>query len=179
MSETRGTKQGSLNLDVALREWPDVEKTQEEWDDRARMVMDRLHAGDRGSTAASSAARYPGAVTRNTRDNLVLLAGKFGLSRRDIPMALSLFAPVRVRDDGSFAWQADLLSAGNYVDLRAEMDLLVGLSNTPHPLDPAPLYDPPPVTVTRYRARTLAGDLCRTATAEAVRGFANNARAEA
>ncbi len=132
-----------------------------------------------GSTAASSAARYPGAVTRNTRDNLVLLAGKFGLSRRDIPMALSLFAPVRVRDDGSFAWQADLLSAGNYVDLRAEMDLLVGLSNTPHPLDPAPLYDPPPVTVTRYRARTLAGDLCRTATAEAVRGFANNARAEA
>ncbi len=133
-----------------------------------------------GSTAAANAEKYPGVTTRNTRDNLVLAAGKLGLSRRDLPMALTLFAPVRVMDDdGSFAWQPQLLNGSDYVELRAEMDLLVALSNCPHPLDPAPHYAPNPVDITRYAAEISDDDLCRTATAEAVRGFENNARAEA
>jgi hypothetical protein len=133
-----------------------------------------------GSTAAANAAKYPGAMTRNTRDNLVLAAGKLGLSRRDIPMALTLFAPVRVSDeDGRLSWAPGLLNGDDYVDLRAEMDLLVALSTCPHPLDPAPAYAPDPVEITRYRATVAADDLCRTATAEAVRGFENNLRAEA
>lgn len=133
-----------------------------------------------GSNAAANAAKYPGAITRNTRDNLVLAAGKLGLARRDIPMALTLFAPVRVSDDdGHFEWQPGLLNGGDYVDLRAEMDLLVALSNCPHPLDPSPTYAPNPAEITRYRATVAADDLSRTATAEAVRGFENNARAEA
>jgi len=133
-----------------------------------------------GSTAAANAAKYPGTATRNTRDNLVLAAGKLGLSRRDIPMALTLFAPIRVSDgDGHFAWQTGLLNGNDYVDLRAEMDLLVAFSNCPHPLDPGPAYAPNPVEVTRYVAEVTADDLCRMATAEAVRGFENNARAEA
>lgn len=131
-----------------------------------------------GSTAASNAARYPG-VTRNTRDNFVLVAGKLGLDRRDIPSALTLFAPVRVTADGSFVWRPDLSHPGDYIDLRAEMDLIVGLSNCPHPLDPNPNYAPNPVDITRYITEVAADDLCRTATAEAVRGFENNARAEA
>ena len=133
-----------------------------------------------GSTAASNAEKYPGLATRNTRDNLVLAAGKLGLSRRDLPMALTLFAPVRVADDdGRFAWQPDLLKGCDYVDLRAEMDLLVALSTCPHPLDPRPDYAPYAAEITRYRTRIVPDDLCRSATAEAVRGFANNARAEA
>jgi urea carboxylase-associated protein 2 len=133
-----------------------------------------------GSTAAANAAKYPGVATRNTRDNLVLAAGKLGLSRRDIPMALTLFAPVRVADDnGGLGWQPDLLSSGDYVDLRAEMDVLVALSTCPHPLDPAPAYTPNPIEITRYRAAVTADDLCRSATVEAVRGFENNLRAEA
>lgn len=129
-----------------------------------------------GSTAASSAADYPGTPARNTRDNFVLIAGKLGLNRRDIPSVLSFFAPVRVGDDGGFSWQPELLHAHDYVDLRAEMDLLVGFSNCPHPLDPNPDYAPGPAMVTRYRA-PVAGvdDVSRIATAEAVRGFENNA----
>jgi urea carboxylase-associated protein 2 len=133
-----------------------------------------------GSTAASNLARY-GEGTRNTRDNLVIAAGKLGLDRRDIPSALTFFAPVRVQQDGAFGWRPELAHSGrDYVDLRAEMDLLVALSNCPHPLDPDPAYAPSPVRVTRYRAAApAADDLCRTATAEAVRGFENNALAEA
>lgn len=133
-----------------------------------------------GSTEASNAARY-GEGTRNTRDNLVIAAGKLGLDRRDIPSVLTLFAPVRVKQGGSLVWRAELGHPGeDYVDLRAEMDLLVALSNCPHPLDPRPSYAPAPVEVVRYRAPApAADDLCRTATAEAQRGFENNARAEA
>jgi urea carboxylase-associated protein 2 len=127
-----------------------------------------------GSTAASNAARYAG-DQRNTRDNFILVAGKLGLDRRDIPSALTLFAPVWVDAEGSFIWRDELRVAGDYVELRAEMDLIIALSNCPHPLDPSPNYAPRPVTVTRFRAPVASDDLCRTATAEAVRGFENNA----
>jgi len=129
-----------------------------------------------GSTAASNAAKYPGVKTRNTRDNFVLVAGKLGLDRRDIPAILNLFAPVRLDDAGTFHWQEKRSSSGNYAELRAEMDMLVGLSNCPHPLDPNPAYAPVLVIVTRFFcAAPAADDLPRTATAEAVRGFENNA----
>ncbi|WP_168879214.1 urea amidolyase associated protein UAAP1 [Rhizobium sp. P28RR-XV] len=127
-----------------------------------------------GSTLSSNAAKY-GEGKRNTRDNLVLLATKAGLDKRDIPSVLALFAPVRVDQDGSFLWRPDLLHSGDYVELRAEMDMIVGFSNCPHPLDPNPTYQPNPVTVTRIAAmEPPADDLCRTATAEAMRGFENN-----
>ncbi|MEZ2218879.1 urea amidolyase associated protein UAAP1 [Rhizobium sp. RCC_161_2] len=130
-----------------------------------------------GSTFASNAAKY-GDGNRNTRDNLILLATKAGLDKRDIPSVLALFAPVRVDQDGVFLWKPELLHGHDYVELRAEMDMIVGFSNCPHPLDPDPGYRPNPVTVTRIAATVpAADDLCRTATAEAVRGFENNALA--
>lgn len=130
-----------------------------------------------GSNAATN-ARYRRDGLRDTRDNFIKLAMKLGLDRRDIPAVLMLFAPVRVDAEGRFLWNAALLNGADYVELRAEMDLVVGLSNCPHPLDPNPDYAPNPVTVARLSARPVAADdLCRTATAEAVRGFENNARA--
>ncbi|MHC2302259.1 urea amidolyase associated protein UAAP1 [Rhizobium mongolense] len=129
-----------------------------------------------GSTFTSNAAKY-GQGTRNTRDNLILLATKAGLDKRDIPPGLALFAPVRVDRNGAFLWKPELLHEGDYVELRAEMDMSVGFSNCPHPLNPDTVYRPNPVTVTRIAAtEPPSGDLCRTATAEAVRGFENNAR---
>lgn len=133
-----------------------------------------------GSTAASNAERYGEAKTRNTRDNLVIVAAKLGLDKRDIPASLSLFAPVRVDKDGAFSWRPELLNGADYIELRAEMDMLVGFSNCPHPLDPRETFAPNPVTVTRIAAvEPAAEDLCRTATAEAARGFENNAFASA
>lgn len=130
-----------------------------------------------GSTAASNRARYGDKVLRNTRDNFILAAGKLGYDKRDIPSALTFFAPVRTDADGVFHWLEGKRQAGDFVDLRAEMDLIVALSNCPHPLDPAPDYAPPAVEAIRFRAPApAADDLCRTATIEAVRGFENTAR---
>ena len=114
-------------------------------------------------------------LERNTRDNMVLAAAKLGLDRRDLPALLTFFAPIRVDAVGRFGWRGALLSGDDWLDLRAEMDLLIALSNCRHPLDPA-TGDVPAVTVTRLTAMPVpADDICRTASAEAMRGFENNA----
>lgn len=126
-----------------------------------------------GSTAASNQKRYGGSH-RNTRDNLLLAAAKLGLDARDVPPCVSFFSPVRVDSEGAFVWQADKIMGGDYVELRAEMDLLIAVSNCPHPFDPTPTYDPAPIELL-WLETSPAGpdDLCRTATDEARRGFEN------
>ena len=128
-----------------------------------------------GSTRSSNSRRYGGAY-RNTHDNFVLAAQKLGLGERDVPPCISFFGPVRVDGKGRFQWHEERRTGGDFVDLRAEMDLLVALSNCPHPLDPATDYAPADIEAIRLRGPSiLADDLCRTATGEARRGFENNA----
>lgn len=129
-----------------------------------------------GSTAATNQAKYGDGNFRNTRDNFVLAAAKLGLDRRDVHPCVSLFAPVAIDAEGKFVWLEGRREKGDFVELRAEMDLLVALSNCPHPLDPAAAYPQASVEIVRYRADApAADDLCRTATAEAVRAYENNA----
>ena len=117
-----------------------------------------------------SAVAKPG---RNTRDNLRLAAAKHGLDRRDIPPCLTLFADVRANADGAFAWHGTG-PAGSAIDLRAEMDVLVALSNTPHPLDSGTA--PPPIEAVIWDAGPVVpDDPCRTACPEARRAYENNA----
>jgi hypothetical protein len=52
VSETGGSRKGSVTISVALREWPDTEKQDTEWEDRAQSVMNRLRRGERGATTA-------------------------------------------------------------------------------------------------------------------------------
>jgi uncharacterized protein YcgI (DUF1989 family) len=54
------------------------------------------------------------------------------------------------------------------------MDLLIAISNCPHPLDPAKTYAPGPLDIIRLAAVPVnLADFCRTGTPEAVRGFEN------
>lgn len=128
-----------------------------------------------GLSPAGVASKYgPDPALRNTRTNLVLAAGKFGLDPRDIPPVITFFAPVQVADDGTLAWRDGVRRPGDYVELRAELDLLLVLSNCPHPLDPDPAYAPGAVDVAIFPAAPpTADDFCRTATPEARRGFEN------
>ena len=129
-----------------------------------------------GSTTATNEACYHTTTLRNTRDNFILAAGKLGLDRRDVHPCISFFAPVNVDAEGCFQWDPSRRQAGDFIDLRAEMDVLVALSNCPHPLDPSPTYAPGDAEIVRYRTgRVGDDDLCRTASAEAARAFENNA----
>jgi len=124
-----------------------------------------------GSNAGSTAAAY-GAATRNTHDNFLAAAAKIGLSLRDIPPCVTFFAPVSVDAGGQFVWTAERKHARDFVDLRAEMNLVLVASNCPHPLDPARPPSAGTVTLIRHRAAAPgADDPCRTASPEAARAF--------
>jgi urea carboxylase-associated protein 2 len=125
-----------------------------------------------GSTPASTAAAYGPTALRNTHENFLAAAAKLGLSLRDIPSCATFFAPVSVDGTGRFVWNAGRKRPGDFVDLRAEMNLLLVLSNGPHPLNPARPASAGPITLVRYRSPPAApDDLCRTMSPEAVRAF--------
>ena len=123
------------------------------------------------TTQASMAAALGDGAGRNSRDNFLAAAAKLGLSRRDVPTCMSFHAPVGVDADGRFVWQAKRRAPGDFVDLRAEMDLWVVLSNAGHPLDPALAAVPDPVEVLRHIPPPAVDDPCRHASAEAERAF--------
>jgi urea carboxylase-associated protein 2 len=125
-----------------------------------------------GSTPASTLAAF-GATTRNTQENFLAAAAKIGLGIRDIPPCVTFFAPVSLDDAGRFRWNPDHKRPGDFVDLRAEMNLVVVASNCAHPLDPARPVATGPITLIKHRAASPGDDdLCRTASPEAARAFA-------
>src|SRR5882757_3153811 len=103
-----------------------------------------------GSTPASTLATF-GAASRNTHENFLAAAAKVGLGLRDIPPCVTFFAPVSVDATGRFLWNAGRKRPGDFVDLRAEMNVVLVLSNCAHPLDPARPSATRPATLIRHR----------------------------
>jgi urea carboxylase-associated protein 2 len=109
---------------------------------------------------------------RNTRDNFLIELGKYELGKRDLGPNVNFFAKVAVDGDGNLRWEPASKS-GDFVELRAELNTLVVLSNTPHPLDPNPSYSPKPVGITIAQRRPAGpNDPCRLSRPENARGFA-------
>jgi uncharacterized protein len=110
----------------------------------------------------------------NDRDNFVAALGRHGLDKRDIVPNVNLFSRVEVGDDGALRFVPGVARAGSWVDLRAELDVLVAVSATPHVLDPSGTWAPGPLRFTVWSSSPpTADDLCRTRTPEAVRAFDN------
>jgi urea carboxylase-associated protein 2 len=125
-----------------------------------------------GSTPASTLAAF-GTTTRNTQENFLAAASKIGLDFRDIPPCVTFFAPVSLDDAGRFRWLEGRKRPGDFVDVRAEMNIIIVASNCPHPLDPARPAATGPVTLIKHHAAApAADDPCRTASPEAARAFA-------
>lgn len=109
---------------------------------------------------------------RNAAENLLLAAAKLGLGPRDLHAPVTFFAPVRCDASQRFWWDETAALAGTYVDLHVEMDLLVALSNLPHPLAP-PAAPAREVRITLWQpASPGLSRFCREATEEAGRAFA-------
>jgi len=128
-----------------------------------------------GSTPESNERKYGvGMSARNTRDNFLLAAAKHGLGPRDVGPCINFFAPLTADRSGRFMWQGEGLNRGDHVDLRAEMDMLVALSNCPHPLSPDRDWQPRPVRAILWESPMHESkDLCRRSTDEAMRAFEN------
>ncbi len=82
---------------------------------------------------------------RNGRNNFLVELGKYGLGARDLVANVNFFSKVIVTTDGSLQFDHAHAKPGAYVDLRAEMNTLVVLNTTVHPLAPAGTYNPKPV----------------------------------
>ena len=105
-------------------------------------------------------------------DGFVIELAKYGLSERDMAAPVNFFSKVVVDNDGNMRFVSGNSKAGNYVELRAEMNVLVILNTCQHPLDPNPSYDPKPVLVQIRKVPSPAiDDPCRTSRPENERGF--------
>ena len=129
------------------------------------------------STVITNEKAYGPGYRRNSRDNFLIAAAKLGMSRRDLHQSFSPFAGVATDADGKLAWVDGCAKPGAFIDLRAEMDVRICLSNCPHPMDPSRLYAPTPIQAVVWDAGPVtADDLCRTGTNEAIRAYENTDR---
>lgn len=134
------------------------------------------------SNAAMVAARY-GATRfqeqrndyyKNGYDSLLNELGKYGLGKRDVVSNVNFFSKVTPDGAGDLRFDANHSRAGNFVELRFEMNTLVVLATCQHPLDPSLEYRPRSVKIAAYGAQPAeAGDLCRNRCPENQRGFRN------
>ena len=114
---------------------------------------------------------------RNAHDNLVVELSKWDLGKQDLVPNVNFFSKVVADDEGKLSYVPGHSRAGAYVDLRAEMNVLVALTAVPHPLDPSRVYSPRPVEiVVRAGEAPGADDECRRSRAEAARAFENTER---
>ena len=85
--------------------------------------------------AACDLARYQGlGVTGyhdNCSDNLRLALRAIGLRTSEVPCPLNLWMNIPVYPDGHIEWLAPVSLAGDYVELRAELDCIVVMSACP------------------------------------------------
>ena len=179
------TERMNLPDTVKLQWTTELKKGRVVFSDMGRVMLSIVedssgaHDALTGGSTPATVAQYGDPNRRNTRDNMVLAAAKLGLDRRDLMPLLNLFAPVRVDAKGQFVWRSGMIGDADWVELRAEMDLSIALSNCPHPSDPRAGEVPAPLDVIKIKAVPVPpDDLCRTATPEAQRGFENNAKAE-
>lgn len=111
---------------------------------------------------------------RNGRDSFLMELGKWGLGRPDLVANINFFSKVAVDGAGNLRFQAGNARPGDYVDLRAEMNVIVVLNSCPHPLDSRPAYSPADVRMTIWRSGLGgADDPCRLSRPENGRGFEN------
>lgn len=109
---------------------------------------------------------------QNALDGFRTELEKHGLGSRDLGMNVNFFSKVQVENDGSMHFIENAARAGDAVELRAEMNVLVILNTCQHPLDPSSAYRSLPVQLTLSRTAPGAeDDLCRNACPENTRGF--------
>jgi uncharacterized protein len=113
------------------------------------------------SSRQANEARYgdgaPEGPSPAGRELMKLAAAKHGLGPRDIPPSVSFFKAVRVAEGGVLRYCGCWQTRG-FVELRAELPLIVLIANTPHPLDRRELYTCTTLEVLAWRGQATSPD---------------------
>ncbi len=106
-------------------------------------------------SAESNTVRYAIAKRHmhSCRDNFLLALAKWGeqygkdFSKRDLASNINFFMNVPVTPEGKLTFADGVSGPGRYVEMRAEMDVTVLISNCPQLNNPCNAYNPTPVEV--------------------------------
>lgn len=81
------------------------------------------------------------------RDSFLLALAEWdhGMDKQDLASNINFFMNVPVTPEGGLTFADGISDAGRYVELRAEMDVLVLISNCPQLNNPCNAYNPTPV----------------------------------
>jgi urea carboxylase-associated protein 1 len=74
------------------------------------------------------------------------------MNKRDLPANINFFMNVPVTPEGKLTFEDGLSAPGRYVELRAEMDVRVLISNCPQLNNPCNAYNPTPIRVLVWSA---------------------------
>jgi hypothetical protein len=114
---------------------------------------------------------------RNAKDVLLVELSKHGLGKRDLVPNLNLFSKVIADQDGVLSYVEGHSTAGDFIDIRFDMNVLVVLSTAPHPLAVGNQYQPADVLLTAWHAGLAANeDVCVQHCEQNKRGFINTSR---
>ncbi len=91
--------------------------------------------------------RYDDPGQLNCRDNFLAELDKWGMDERDMVANINFFAYVPVGPKGEMDFKPPISKPGDYVDLRAERDVLTIISNCPQMNNPAAGFNPSPLQV--------------------------------
>ena len=72
---------------------------------------------------------------------------QYGLSKRDLTHNINFFMNVPITLDGGLTFEDGISEAGKYVEMRAQMNVVVLISNCPQLNNPCNAYNPSPVEV--------------------------------
>lgn len=140
------------------------------WHDPIGGMLNAAHA--KAKFGEKSYQEHRNEWIQNTRDSVMLELAKHSLGKRDITPPLNFFSKVQVDNAGAMHYVEGNSPPGGYVELRAEMKILVVLCANHHPMDAAKVYAPKPVRLTVKRVEEAApDDPCRLSRPENGRGF--------
>jgi uncharacterized protein len=121
----------------------------------AEIVADTVGRHDTlGGACASESNTVRYALEKRTmhscRDSYLLAAAQYdhlGIGKRDLSHNINFFMNVPVTQDGGLTFADGLSGAGQYVEMRAAMDIIVLISNCPQLNNPCNAYNPTPLEV--------------------------------
>jgi len=81
------------------------------------------------------------------RENFLVELAKYGMGKRDLVSNVNFFMNVPIRPNGELTVDDGVSKPGGYVELRAEMDVLVLISNCPQVNNPCNGFNPTPIRI--------------------------------
>lgn len=95
-----------------------------------------------GCSSFTNEFRYGVRGTDSCRGNFEKALAPYGIREPEIPYNFNIFMNVTVAPDGTTAIEEPLSNAGDYIDLRADVDVIVAISNCPQSRNPCNGWNP-------------------------------------